>query len=97
MPPRVRILLPRSLRVYWTNVDEDSVEMVGATLSDVVTGLGGRWPGLAARILDDRGRLREHVLIFVNGRLASHGDLADVPLADGDTIRVVPAVSGGHS
>jgi molybdopterin converting factor small subunit len=65
------------------------------TLADALTTLGARFPGLAARILDDQGRVRRHVLVFVNEESVSHRAPGDVPLRDGDAVRILPAVSGG--
>lgn len=91
--PRVRILLPRSLRSYWPS--DDAVTCSATTLADALHGLSDASAGLAARILDEQGNLRPHVLVFVNDRLVQHADTLDVKLTEGDTIRVLPAVSGG--
>lgn len=88
--PRVRLLLPQSLRLYWDVAA--SADLEGATLAEALGSLDG---GVRARILDDQGRVREHVLVFVNGQRVRREDLATVALADGDVVRVLPAVSGG--
>ena len=88
--PRVRLLLPRSLRLYWDAAASADVE--GATLAEA---LGALDAGVRARILDDQGRVRPHVLLFVNGQRVRDEDAARVALAEGDVVRVLPAVSGG--
>jgi molybdopterin synthase sulfur carrier subunit len=90
----VRIHLPSSLRAYWTGPAEAPV--TAATLAEALAELGRRWPGLADRILDDRGRVRPHVGLFVNALPVMHREPRDVALADGDVVRVLPAVSGGN-
>ena len=54
-----------------------------------------RHPGLRVHLLDERGALRKHVLCFHNGENTRWTDTLDRPLADGDTIVILQAVSGG--
>jgi molybdopterin converting factor small subunit len=42
-------------------------------------------------VLDERGRIREHVNVFVNG---THGE-ERTPVGDGDRVHVLPAITGG--
>ena len=48
-------------------------------------------PAVSGWILDERGRLRRHINVWVNGE-AGH---EETPVADGDRIDVLPAISGG--
>ena len=43
------------------------VEVAGATVGKVLAALGQAHPGVGQRVLDDRGVLRRHVNVFVNG------------------------------
>ena len=52
-------------------------------------------PALKVHVLDERGALRKHVLCFHNGENTRWTDTLDRPLADGDTITILQAVSGG--
>jgi molybdopterin converting factor small subunit len=42
-------------------------------------------------ILDERGRVRRHINVFVNGERVGE----DAAVADGDRVDVLPAISGG--
>ena len=42
-------------------------------------------------ILDERGVLRRHINVFVNGELGAQDD----PVEAGDRIEIIPAISGG--
>jgi molybdopterin converting factor small subunit len=66
-------------------------ELDGATVAEVVGDLTRRHPALSGWILDERGEVRRHINVYVNGepaRLATS-------VGDGDTIDVLPAISGG--
>jgi len=64
---------------------------VGAALRDVFRSN----PRLESYILDDQGRTRRHVVIYVNGaRISDPVGLGD-PIDDDDEIFVFQALSGG--
>jgi molybdopterin synthase sulfur carrier subunit len=48
-------------------------------------------PALRGWILDERGRIRQHINVFVNGEAGRE----ETPVASGDAIDVLPAISGG--
>lgn len=86
----VRVLVPNPLRSY-TN-DAAAVSADGGTLADVVCDLDRRYPGIRFRIIDEHGRIRQHIKFFVNGMQAR--DLSP-RLAGDDEVMIVCALSGG--
>ena len=50
-------------------------------------------PALRGWILDERGAIRRHINVFVNGEYAG----ADTPLSEEDRVEVLPAISGGSA
>ena len=85
----MRVLIPTSLRSY-TQVSR--VEAVGTMLGAVLADLDRQFPGIRFRMVDEQGRLRPHMRVFVNGQ-ALH-DLA-LPLQPGCDVSIVQALSGG--
>jgi sulfur-carrier protein len=73
------------------------VEVAGATVGKVLAALGQAHPGVGQRVLDDRGVLRRHVNVFVNGESIRYLHGVETPVADGDEVWILPAVSGGGS
>ena len=72
-----------------------AVEMSGSTLRDALESLSAAHPGIRDRILTEKWEIREHVNVFVGQSEArSTGGLA-TPLANGDEISIIPAISGG--
>jgi sulfur-carrier protein len=63
----------------------------GASVCEVLRALEAAQPALGGWILDERGHVRRHINVFVNGE----GGAEETPVADGDRIDVLPAISGG--
>ena len=62
-----------------------------ATVGDLMRALEGARPALAGWILDERGRIRRHINVFVNGEAGRE----ETPVAECDRVDVLPAISGG--
>jgi molybdopterin synthase sulfur carrier subunit len=71
------------------------VEVTGATVGRVLAALGEAHPGVGQRVCDDRGVLRRHVNVFVNGESIRYLDGVDTKVGDADEVMILPAVSGG--
>jgi molybdopterin synthase sulfur carrier subunit len=84
------VLLPGSLIALFPGVGRRH-EVSGHTVAALLDGLDASIPGLRDRLVEEGPRLRPHINIFVAGQPA---DLT-TPVADGDTVHVIPAVSGG--
>lgn len=52
-------------------------------------------PALHRGICDDTGAVRRHINVFVNNDLMRYRNGLDTPLAPGDVVSILPAVSGG--
>ena len=66
-------------------------QVPGDTVSDLLHALETTFGALEGWILDERGVLRPHVNVFVNGVPAQ----PDTPVAQSDKIEILPAISGG--
>ena len=63
----------------------------GATVAELLRELERSQPPLSGWILDERGRVRRHINVFVNGEQAAQ----DTPVSGEDRVDVLPAISGG--
>jgi len=63
----------------------------GVTVVDLLRELERSQPAVSGWILDERGCIRRHINVFVNGEYGSE----QTPVGDGDRIDVLPAISGG--
>jgi molybdopterin converting factor small subunit len=66
-------------------------ELTGSSVAELLRALEREQPALAGWILDERGRVRRHICVFVNAEQAGGDD----PIADGDEVDILPAISGG--
>lgn len=93
MPHAVRVAIPSQLRSYTKlAVVTVRVDAPKPRLADVFAALEADYPGIRFRFLDEAGRLRPHMQVFVGGRVQR--DPA-APLAAGDEVMIVGALSGG--
>ena len=63
----------------------------GATVGELLSALEREHPATGGWILDERGVLRRHINVFVNGEMGAQDTAVD---AD-DRVDVLPAISGG--
>ena len=87
--------LPRALRPHASGSTEVVVQQECATVRDALTALAEQWPGVTERVLDERGQIRPHVNIFVETESVRFLRGLDTPVAERNTITILPAVSGG--
>jgi molybdopterin synthase sulfur carrier subunit len=82
-------------RTLLRHLPAPTVRVDGATVREVLEAALRPNPSLRAYILDDQGRLRRHVTIFVDGEVIADRDgLGDPVRADG-SVFVMQALSGG--
>ncbi|RLU86957.1 molybdopterin synthase sulfur carrier subunit [Streptomyces griseocarneus] len=89
----VTVRIPTILRTYTGGQAEVVAE--GATLADVIADLEKNHTGIGARVLDDEGKLRRFVNVYVNDDdVRFEGGLAAVT-PEGASVSIIPAVAGG--
>jgi molybdopterin converting factor small subunit len=92
----VNVRIPTILRTYTGGAAEVTVEPGdGATLQTVIDALEADHAGIRARILDDEGKLRRFVNIYVGDEDVRFVGGLDAEIADGAKISIIPAVAGG--
>lgn len=67
----------------------------GASVGAVIDSLEAAYPGLKANLLEDSGKIRGFVNIFVNGENAKASGGTAAPVQDGDEVTIIPAIAGG--
>ena len=91
MPKKVRI--PTPLRKLTNN--EELVEINATNIGSAIEELQARFPGIAERLVDDKGEVRRFVNVYVNEEDIRFLKNKETPLKDGDEISIIPAIAGG--
>ena len=89
----IALKVPTILRTYTGGVADVTVN--GATLADALADLDAQYPGIGTRVLDDSGKLRRFVNVYVNDDDVRFLQDLDTPTPDGTSISIIPAVAGG--
>jgi molybdopterin converting factor small subunit len=75
--------------------DLASLEIEASSVSDLITQIDEKYPGIKSYILDDAGRLRKHVNIFIGENLIQDDESLSDVINNEDEIFIFQALSGG--
>ncbi len=89
----VTVRIPAQLRTLTGGESEVAVE--GSTVGQALQALDAAHTGFAERLFDDAGALRRFVNVFLADEDVRFLGGLDTPVADGQTLSIVPAVAGG--
>jgi molybdopterin converting factor small subunit len=89
----VSVRIPTILRAYTGGQAEVPAE--GVTLSEVIDSLEKNHAGISARVLDDTGKLRRFVNVYVNDDDVRFSEGLGTVVPDGASVSIIPAVAGG--
>ncbi|MGB9739756.1 MAG: molybdopterin synthase sulfur carrier subunit [Chloroflexus aggregans] len=89
----VTVTIPTALRQYAGG--NASVTLDASDVGGLIRGLVELYPALGRHLLDDRGRLRSFVNLYVGDEDIRYLDGEATPLRDGDTVSIIPAIAGG--
>ncbi|TQF03878.1 MoaD/ThiS family protein [Kitasatospora acidiphila] len=87
------VRIPTILRTYTDGRSEVPAE--GATLAEVIADLDRNHTGIGARLLDDTGKLRRFVNVYVNDDDVRFAEGLATEIPGGAGISIIPAVAGG--
>lgn len=89
----VSVRIPTILRTYTAGAAEVSV--AGDSLGEVIDALEAAHPGLRDRVLDDSGKLRRFVNVYVDDDDVRFAEGLATRTKDGSNVSIIPAVAGG--
>lgn len=87
-----RVIFTENLKRH---IDCPPADVEGQTVHDALHAVFALNPKLAHYVVDDQGRLREHMLIAVDGELVSDRLRLSDPVKPDSEIHVIQALSGG--
>ena len=89
----VSIQIPTPLRPFTNKLDV--VQASGATVGEVLHDLTTQYAGLKQHLYAADGRLRSFVNIYVGDEDIRYLQKEQTPVADGQTVSIIPSVAGG--
>lgn len=88
-----KVLIPTALRQFAGK--NDSVEVSGATVGDVMNALTSQHPDLRKQLYNDEGKMRSFVNVYLNDEDIRYLNKDKTEVKDGDTLSIVPSIAGG--
>jgi len=89
----VTVSIPTPLRPF--TAGHDTIELAGDTVGQVLDGLLAAHTGLKRHLLQDDGRLRNFVSLYLNETDIRHLASTATPVRSGDVLTIVPSIAGG--
>jgi molybdopterin/thiamine biosynthesis adenylyltransferase/rhodanese-related sulfurtransferase/molybdopterin converting factor small subunit len=89
----VTVTIPTPLRGFTGGAD--AVELAGGTVGEVIDGLLSAHGGLKRHLVQDDGRLRNFVNLYLNDTDIRHLASTETPVQPGDVLTIVPSIAGG--
>ena len=89
-----KVLIPTPLRQFAEK--NDSVELAGVTVGEVLSALTTRFPDIRKQLFNDEGKLRSVVNVYVNDEDIRYLQKDATPVAGADTLSIVPSIAGGR-
>lgn len=89
-----RVTVTRHLQRFFPTL-ERTEEVAGTTVRELIAALDRRYPGFALYVVDETGRLRRHVNVFVHDEpICDRQGLTDA-VSPTDEVFILQALSGG--
>jgi len=89
----ITVRIPTPLQRLTNGAGE--VQCEGKNVSELLSDLDKRYPGVKERICDETGKLRRFVNVFVNEEDIRFLQGDQTAIKDGDEVSIIPAIAGG--
>lgn len=74
---------------------QDKAEIEAASIAELIDNLDKQFEGFKNRLLDDEGKLKEFINIYLNGEDIRFLNGLETVTESRDEVSIVPAVAGG--
>jgi len=75
--------------------DLKTMDVDAENVADLLENINEKFPGIKDYIVDETGKLRKHVNIFIGNEMISDPNKLTDLITDNDTIYIMQALSGG--
>jgi molybdopterin synthase sulfur carrier subunit len=87
------VRIPMPLRNFVNG--EESVQIQGANVKEILDNLESNHPGIKTKICDDAGAVRRFINIYANEEDIRFMKNLDTVFTEKDEMKIVPAIAGG--
>ena len=88
----VRVQFTTVLKNFFPDLKEEVIE--ASDISELISKINYKYPGIRDYLLDETGKIRGHVSLFINNELLPRHSLGQ-PLKPRNTVLIYQAISGG--
>ena len=85
--------LPTPLRPYANN--QSSFDLPGETVGEILEMVVQKHSTLEKHLFNEEGEIRPFVNLFLGDENINQLEGLETPLADGDTVLIIPSIAGG--
>lgn len=89
-----KVIIPTPLRKLTAN--QSTFETSGVTVQEAIEELANQYPDLKQHILDEKGKIRPFIRIFVEDEDILGLQNEQTPITSNSTVSIVPAIAGGN-
>lgn len=90
----IKVRIPQPLQKLTGGKEE--VEVSASSVKDIIDGLEQSFPGMKERLLDEKGKMRRFINLYVNEEDVRFLQGDATPLKEGDEVSIIPAIAGGE-
>ncbi len=89
----VKVLLPAAFTRHTDG--QKNIQSSASTLPGLITDLSTKFPALGANMVDEQGKLRQFINVYVNDEDIRFLGGDTHTFEDGDEIMLIPSIAGG--
>lgn len=89
----IKVQVPTPLRRFTGG--QGMVEVAGSTVGETIQALAAQFPEVGKNILGPDGQPRNFVNVYLGDEDVRHLQGLATPVADGQTVLIVPSIAGG--
>lgn len=82
-----------ALRRFFPGIKDTEVN--SASLPDLLKSIDAHYPGIRSYVVDERGALRKHVLIFIDGEVITDREKLSDVVKENSEVHIMQSLSGG--
>lgn len=93
LPVMPTVKFTYALRRFFPSLKD--TEVSSASLPSLLESIDAHYPGIRSYVVDERGALRKHVLIFIDGEVINDREKLTDFIGENSEVHIMQSLSGG--